>query len=103
MSRSLKIGLGALRILDQAVRKIGQPGMTLWTSAGEKALADAASEVRDLAHRNEVTEGNLAGQIRAMLADGKIDESELRALKAVPATLVRCSERSHDITEVVSL
>jgi hypothetical protein len=60
MSKHLQIGLGSLRILDQRARQLGQPGLTLWTEAGEHALR---------AHRAEVLAGTAAvGLVRSDLA-----------------------------------
>src|SRR5688572_6796505 len=53
MSRNLQIGLGSLRILDERSREIGQPGLTLWTAAGQTALQ---------AHRQEMAEAAQAAR-----------------------------------------
>jgi hypothetical protein len=45
MSRNLQIGVGAFRILDDRARQIGQPGLTLWTKAGQTALMEHRREV----------------------------------------------------------
>lgn len=59
MSKHLQISLGSMRILDERVRAIGQPGLTLWTEAGEQALQ---------AHRAELAEVALAAaQAKEML------------------------------------
>jgi hypothetical protein len=100
MKTALRSILGAFRITRRRALEAGQPGITVWTDAGERAAQEVGRAVVDLAHRNECAEHEAARRLREMVADGKIDPQELAELQRLPANLEACAERDHDIGEI---
>lgn len=103
MSMVLRHVLGSFRVLGRRAAEVGRPALSVWTETGEQAVADVSRDVSAKAHANECAERSLVDDLKAMLADGKIDAAELNRLLRAPAVLNRCVERSHDIGEIVKL
>lgn len=101
MKFRLRQVIGVLRIIGRRGQEQGQLGVQVWTRAGETAAAAVSQEVSALAHKNEVTEEDLATRIKRITADRKVDSAEMAELLRMPATLNGCADRSHDITEAV--
>lgn len=95
--------LGSLRILKRRSTELGQPGLAVWTRAGEAVAHDVSRTVSALAHQNECTQRELADRIRDIVADRKVTPQELAQLQRMPAALITGAERSHDIGEVIQL
>lgn len=99
----MKMVIGAFRILRKRAGELGQPGLRVWSDAGERAAAKVASEVSAAAHANECDESDLAQRLEQMAADGKVDAVEFKQLLRMPSRMKRCAERSHEIGEAVQL
>lgn len=102
MDKAMKSIFGAFRMLRRRANELGQPGLSIWTDAGERAAGEVGAAVRDLSHRAETRSISLADEIRGMVADGSIDAAELKRLRVAPDRLRQVADDCHDIGEVVS-
>lgn len=93
--------LGALRLAGRRAAAAGQPGLTVWTAAGERELAAMGATVRDGAHRAEIGSLEIEEQLRGIVADGKITRRELAELARLTGAVHRVAEECHDLGETV--
>lgn len=54
------------------------------------------------AYANECTQRILAEKLRAILADKRVDASELTDLEKIEAQITACAEQAHDIAEALT-
>lgn len=93
---------GALQILDRRAHEVGHPGLGIWTDTGKRAAGELQIKIRDGAHRAEIGALGIEGELRDVLADGKVTPAELRRLKTLSPRARRVAEECHDVGEVVS-
>ncbi len=93
---------GAFALLRRRAVALRQPGLTVWTEAGDRAAAGVGAAIRDGAHRAEVGAGEVERTLAAVLADGKISPGEIKQLFAVKRQVGRVAAECHDLGEVAS-
>lgn len=93
---------GAFRILRRRSIEVGQPGLRIWSDAGERATEQLGNALRDTAHRAECSVVIMRTDLLEMLADGKIDATEFRRLVKMPRVMSKVADDCHDLGEVVS-
>lgn len=102
---SFRAIFGAFRVLRRRSAEVGQPGLMVWTDAGERAARLAANTVRDAAHKDETLDREAAREIAAGLAglaDGRVDATDLAHLAKAARLTQQSAEIAHDIGEVVT-
>ncbi|MFA5262381.1 MAG: hypothetical protein WC378_01050 [Opitutaceae bacterium] len=101
-SHPIRRAYNAFVMLAKRSIEIGQPGLTLWTDAGQRAVGEAKSRVEVKAATAEKEDNRALTILDHVLADGRVTPEEIHTLKHARRHVANSAKTDAEMREVVA-